>query len=101
MGTWDPLAPNNFYFTTEDGLLIGYDARKTDHALFSIKAHGKVATTVSASYGVQGLLATASHDGTVKIWDTMTINHGEPLLLIEKNMKAVKLIIAYLIYREN
>ena len=77
------------YVTTEDGSFIGYDVRNTASPLFAFQAHSKAATTVTASSGVNGMVATASLDGLIKLWDVQTINEGAPLLVIEKNFKAV------------
>lgn len=58
---------------------------------------------MTASSGVRGMVSTASLDGLIKLWDVQTINNGEPLLVIEKNFKAVREYIKdfYNIYREN
>ena len=38
------------------------------------KGHEKETTSVSMSHHVAGLLATTSVDGSVKVWDTYSIN---------------------------
>ena len=90
---WDPFSANIFYFTQEDGTLAAFDVKNPKEALFQVKAHKKSATTVAVSTGVKGLVATASHDGNCKIWDVNTIKNGEPLLLLDKPMKAVSIVI--------
>lgn len=90
--TWDPINTSNVYITTDDGTFLGYDVRNTAEPLFSFKAHNKAATTVTASPGVSGMVATASLDGLIKLWDVQSINEGIPLLVIEKNFKAVSAI---------
>jgi len=90
--TWDNLNPSNIYVSTEDGSLLGYDIRNAGKPLFSVKAHAKAATTVTSSAGVNGMVATASLDQSIKLWDVQNINNeGEPVLVIEKNFKAGKI----------
>ena len=86
--------------TTEDGSLLGYDARNQGAPLFAVKAHKKAATTVSASSGVNGMVVTASLDGLIKLWDVQTITNGEPLLVIEKNFKAVSFLWSEVLIRK-
>ena len=91
---------NHIYVSTEDGSLLGYDARNQGTPLFAVKAHNKAATTASASPGVNGMVVTASLDGLIKLWDVQTITNGEPLLVIEKNFKAVSFLWSEVLIRK-
>lgn len=52
-----------------------------------VKAHDKACTGVSISPGIDGMMATTSLDGTVKIWDMQNdMKH-----VFTKDMKAEKL----------
>lgn len=73
----------------EDGTIKGFDARKLSSPLFYLRAHSKNTTAVMTSPTVRGMLATASHDGYVRVWDLNTVNDGQIKLIAEKHMKAV------------
>jgi len=77
--------------STENGSVLGYDYRKTGEPLFGTKAHIKACTSVMMSSHVKGMMATASLDGHVKVWDTQTIEDGAPRMIADKPMKAGKL----------
>ncbi len=65
--------------------------RKLDsNFVFNFKAHEKAATSVSMSHHINGLLATTSLDGSIKIWDTLEIINQEPKSVAAKKTKAVK-----------
>ena len=66
---WNPFQPNEVSITTEDGYLNTYDVRNFTQPLASLQAHSK-ACRVDYSPGVSHLMATASADHTVKVWDT-------------------------------
>lgn len=73
----------------EDGAIKGLDARKLDKPLFYFRAHSKSTTAVMISPKIEGLMATASHDGYVRLWDLNSINDGQLNRVAEKHMKAV------------
>jgi len=89
--TWDPHSPCNFVVGMEDGTIKGFDARKLSTPLYYLRAHSKNTTAVMVSPANSGMLATASHDGYVRIWDLNTMNDGQLKLIAEKHMKSGKL----------
>ena len=66
---WDPFLPFHLYCSLEDGQLVCVDVRNSSAPLFSFQAHDETLSSLSFSRGVPGMLATASTDCTVKIWD--------------------------------
>jgi len=84
--SWDPFSPLKVSITTEDGFLNTYDARNLSAPLLSVKAH-KNQSTARYSPGVPNLLATASTDCTVSLWDAQNLTRIQ-----EKDMKVDKLL---------
>eukprot|EP00293_Proteomonas_sulcata_P004268 CAMPEP_0184320696 /NCGR_PEP_ID=MMETSP1049-20130417/115357_1 /TAXON_ID=77928 /ORGANISM="Proteomonas sulcata, Strain CCMP704" /LENGTH=351 /DNA_ID=CAMNT_0026641275 /DNA_START=120 /DNA_END=1175 /DNA_ORIENTATION=+ len=67
---WDPFNTHQFLVSTDDGNVFCHDARKQGQGpLFTIGAHTEACTGLALSTQVPGLLATASLDKTVKLWD--------------------------------
>eukprot|EP00897_Mesotaenium_endlicherianum_P009561 jgi/Mesen1/8633/ME000050S08049 len=94
---WDPHSPQCYVVSTEDGLVRCYDVRKGGsttatppaasssaggEALFTLHAHDKATCAVSFSPGVPNLMATASTDKLVKVWD---ISDQKPSCVATKN----------------
>ena len=101
---WNPSSPAQLVATAEDGSLTCFDIRKPGAAggggggkasasVWSIDAHPMAATCLSFSPQVDGLMATASIDKTVKLWD-LGANGGTggvPQLVAAKEMAVGKL----------
>lgn len=94
---WSPHSPH-LYCSMEDGSVSCIDLRSTHTAgkkskpLFTFKAHQSTTSAISFSTLVEGMLATASVDKTVKIWDTSTASASNPPKLIAyKSMNVGKL----------
>jgi len=67
---WDASNPNRFFVSTDQGNVTCHDARKQGQGpIFTIGAHSAACTGLALNAHVPGLLATASLDKTVKIWD--------------------------------
>jgi len=75
--TWDPFN-HHMYCALEDGTILCVDVRKCGAAgsapnnaavQFSFQAHEETTSALSFSCKIPGMLATASFDKTVKIWD--------------------------------
>ena len=91
-GVWDPLNPMNIIISTEDGFISQLDARNLNFGyVFHAQGHEKSITSVSLSHQINGMMATTSLDGKMKIWDTTQINNNEPKLIANKPAKAGKL----------
>lgn len=76
--TWDPFNQFHMYCALEDGTILCVDVRKCGGAgtasnnaavQFSFQAHEQTTSALSFSCKIPGMLATASIDKTVKIWD--------------------------------
>lgn len=82
--TWDPFNPFHLYVALEDGQMVCIDVRNCSSATgtttdklkgknkainFAFQAHEQTASGVSFSSRIPGMMATASIDKTVKIWD--------------------------------
>lgn len=65
---WNPSNPMTLTATTESGLLAVLDARRFTEPIALIQAHPSQCVA-RFSPRVPGLLATASNDKTVKIWN--------------------------------
>lgn len=81
---WVPHDPTCFLVSTEDGLVTCFDARKGDAALYRLAAHDQAACALSFCPGAPGLLATASTDKQVKLWDVLS---HKPSLIAAQDLK--------------
>ena len=70
---WDPTCPFHLYCALENGEVNCFDLRLPKIPFCSFQAHDKTTSSLSFSHGVNGMLATASIDKTVKLWDTSVI----------------------------
>lgn len=66
---WYPHMPSIIAAACEDGSFRGFDCRMPDQPLWNVKAHSQAVTSFSFSGLAKGLVATASLDKTVKLWD--------------------------------
>lgn len=102
--SWDPFNPFNLYCSLEDGAIVCVDVRncassgagqaKKDAIRFSFQAHEQTTSGISFSQRVPGMLATASIDKTVKVWDVNDLqasNGGAPRCVAYKTMNVGKL----------
>ena len=85
--------------------MVCIDVRNTAQPFFTFQAHAKIskkdreascATTMSFSTRIPGMLATASTDKTVKVWDVNDLVNGEeegaPRCVAYKSMNVGKLL---------
>jgi periodic tryptophan protein 1 len=88
---WHPTLEHNFAISTEAGYVYGYDIRKSDGPMFSIKAHEKACSSLSFSPHISNMMATCSVDEHVKIWDIANSNGTQPKLIGYKKMQGGEL----------
>jgi periodic tryptophan protein 1 len=86
---WDPFRPFNLTAATEDGVVTCKDVRAMDQSIFRFQAHDATVSSISYSPCVEGLMATASLDKTVKLWD---VHAPEPFGVAYKTMAVGKLV---------
>lgn len=72
--TWHSHEATTFLVSTEDGMVVAYDARKgaNSNPLFRLHAHDKATCALSLHPDIPGLLATCSTDKKIKLWDIST-----------------------------
>ncbi|KAF6266629.1 WD40 repeat-like protein [Scenedesmus sp. NREL 46B-D3] len=80
---WNPGSPTCFLVSSEDGIVAAFDARTGagSKPLFRLAAHDKPTCALSFCAAAPGLLATASTDKMVKLWD---VAENKPKLLASK-----------------
>ncbi|KAL8689272.1 MAG: hypothetical protein Q9218_005024, partial [Villophora microphyllina] len=72
---WDPHFPNQFYVSTENGLLHLHDTRSAPSSpaqtkpIWSLQAHSQSLSSFDINPIIPGFLITGSTDKTVKIWN--------------------------------
>lgn len=81
---WNKFEPNQFLCSDNQGNLYLYDMRQDNTSLATIRAHESSASGIALSHKVPGLLATASEEESVKIWD---IQNSTFELVHEKKLK--------------
>ena len=95
---WDPHNENNFYVSTENGVLHYFDARslprtpEESKAIWRLQAHEKSLSTFSLNPAVPGFIATGSTDRSVKLWN-VTENAG-PSMVVSRDLGVGKVFSA-------
>jgi len=87
---WDSNSPPNFFVATEDGIVSYFDVRCPGKPpIYSFQAHQQSVSALSQSTNLSSLLATASSDKSVKLWDVSDLStNNQPKLLAHKPMTA-------------
>ncbi|KAJ3221513.1 hypothetical protein HDU81_010579 [Chytriomyces hyalinus] len=67
---WDPLHPERFLVSTEDGIVKCFDGRSPKTPVFTIHAHDGAVSALDVSSRVDGLVVTGSTDKATKVWST-------------------------------
>lgn len=82
---WLPATPTAFLASTEDGTVAAFDARNGSGSapLWRLSAHDATACSLSFSPAAPSLLATASTDKKVKLWD---VSSEQPSLVAASDM---------------
>ncbi|KAG1342839.1 putative WD repeat-containing protein C17D11.16 [Cocos nucifera] len=90
---WDPHNEHLFVVSLENGTVQGFDIRVTasdsssgPKPCFTLHAHDKAVSSISYNPSIPNLLATASTDKMVKLWD---ISNNQPSCVASTNPKAV------------
>jgi periodic tryptophan protein 1 len=73
---WNHLLPATFIVATDCGRVTSFDCRMPDRALWQLQAHEQAVTSVALSPTADGLMATASLDKCVKLWDVASLPAG-------------------------
>lgn len=86
---WDPHTGFSFVVSTEDGLVKCHDVRMGGRdsgtaPLYTLHAHDKATCAVSFNHSIPNMLATASTDKMVKLWDT---TDNKPTCIASTNPK--------------
>ncbi|KAF2207657.1 hypothetical protein CERZMDRAFT_50568 [Cercospora zeae-maydis SCOH1-5] len=95
---WDPHNENNFYVSTESGVLHCFDARQQPSTpekskpLWRLQAHESELSTFSLNPAVPGFIATGSTDKTVKLWN-VTADSG-PSMVTSRDLEVGKVFSA-------
>jgi len=82
---WNPLSPQHFFVSCEDGTVLLFDALKGGNSdpLWTLAAHTK-ATSALAINGTVPIFATGSTDKNVKIWN---YKDNKPELIHSQNIQ--------------
>ena len=86
---WDPHDPNNFFVTTENGMLHMNDIRNVPHKLedtksvWTLQAHDESISSIDVNPVIPGFLATGSSDTEVKIWN---VQASGPTMVVTRNV---------------
>eukprot|EP01035_Chromulina_nebulosa_P018418 gene18418-24122_t len=90
--TWDPHNENLLFAALENGVISCIDIRQLNEVMYSFQAHNKTTTSISFSHSIPGMLATASTDKTIRIWDTLNSSESNlPKQIAYKSMNVGKL----------
>ncbi|XP_063708439.1 periodic tryptophan protein 1 homolog [Culicoides brevitarsis] len=81
---WNKHNPNCFMVSTNDGMMHYFDRRNAQGPLWQQSAHEKEVTGLVLAEHVDGMLCTASADGTVKVWD---YDQNGATLIFAKHLK--------------
>ena len=96
---WDPHNDQQFYVSTENGVLHCFDARQLpsspeqSKAAWTLQAHEKSLSSFSISPVVSGFIATASTDRTVKLWNISPESSG-PSMVVSRDLGVGKVFSA-------
>jgi periodic tryptophan protein 1 len=83
---WNVHNPAAIIASCEDGSVLAFDVRMPDAPLWSVRAHGVAASSVSLSSLASGLMATSSLDKTVKLWDLGVGASSAPVHVATKSL---------------
>ena len=91
--TWDPHDPNQFYITTENGIVHANDIRnapslpESSQATWTLQAHDESISSFDVNPVIPGFLVTGSTDKTVKLWN---VQPSGPSMVVSRNVEVGK-----------
>lgn len=91
--TWNPHDPNQFYITTENGIVHANDIRnapsspESSKALWTLQAHDESISSFDVNPVIPGFLVTGSTDKTVKLWN---VQPSGPSMVVSRNVEVGK-----------
>lgn len=74
---WNPHSQSSFFVSTDDGLVRAYDVGNPN-PIWTLSAHHKAVSGLSLNPSIPNLMATASTDKTLKLWD---LTDNKPALI--------------------
>ncbi|GMH89823.1 hypothetical protein TrST_g9234 [Triparma strigata] len=87
---WDPFKPERLIAAGENGKIMAWDVRNMSKKLWEVDGGSYGVSSIAFNPKVPGMLATASIDKTVGVWDTHTAS-GTPHCVIKKDSTVGKL----------
>jgi periodic tryptophan protein 1 len=90
---WDPVDPNLFYISTENGIIHHHDVRNTpsnpslSKPVWTLQAHDESVSSFDINPIIPGFMATGSTDKTVKLWN---IQPSGPTMVVSRNLEVGK-----------
>ena len=91
--TWNPHDPNQFYITTENGIVHANDIRnapsspESSKAIWTLQAHDESISSFDVNPVIPGFLVTGSTDKTVKLWN---VQASGPSMVVSRNVEVGK-----------
>ena len=91
--TWNPHDANQFYITTENGILHANDIRnapsspESSKAIWTLQAHDESISSFDVNPVIPGFLVTGSTDKTVKLWN---VQSSGPSMVVSRNVEVGK-----------
>ena len=91
--TWNPHDANQFYITTENGILHANDIRsapsspESSKAIWTLQAHDESISSFDVNPVISGFLVTGSTDKTVKLWN---VQSSGPSMVVSRNVEVGK-----------
>jgi len=89
---WDPYKQERLVAAGEDGTVVCWDVRNMSKKLWTFSGSEYGINDIAFNPNVAGMLATASADKTVTIWDTHSIHSNDPIQIASKEMGGGKLL---------
>ena len=92
---WDPHNDQQFYVSTESGVLHCFDTRsipsapERSKATWRLQAHDSPLSSFSINPAISGFIATGSSDRTIKLWNVSEDSKG-PSMVVSRDLDVGK-----------